>query len=367
MSQPTPYERLYSFTDWQTVNPSKPLPASEVDAELNSIKFSSDQVLSNLALIQRDDGKLGNQTVTAESMSASALALILQGSYTPRGAWVASTTYAAGDLAEFNSATYLCLIAHTSSASFANDKETKWILIANGALQGGASTVELFAGTGSQTVFNLANSYGSVNSATIFVGGVAQIPTQNFTLNGTILTFVTAPPAPSVGGQKNIMVRGTGVEAQLAADAATTQAANAQGYANAAAASAASASASAVTATSGVNAAQASAVSAATSASNAANSAAEAASAVSSTNLPTSLIGQSQRVLRVNTAETGYELVTSAALPVFYGFVLSADGTDLMLTTDRSNTYKTSDFTSWGIQENVNFAITNNELVLTTI
>jgi hypothetical protein len=365
MSQPTAYARLYSFTDWQTVNPTKPLPGSELDAELNSIKFSSDQVLTNLALIQRDDGKLGNQTVTAESMSASALALILQGSYNPRGAWAASIVYAVGDLAEFNSATYLCLIAHTSTASFATDKVTKWLLIANGALSGGASTVELFSGTGSQTVFNLANSYTNVNAATVFVGGVAQIPTQTFTLSGTVLTFVTAPPAPSVGGQKNVMVRGTGVDAQIAVDGAATQAANALGYANAAAASAASASASASTATGGVNAATASAASAATSATNAANSAAEAASAVSSTNLPTSLIGQSQRVLRVNTGETGYELVASAALPVFYGFVLSDDGTDLMLRTDRSNTYKTSDFTSWGIQENVTFAITDNELALT--
>lgn len=273
MSQPTAYARLYSFTDWQTVNPTKPLPGSELDAELNSIKANSDQVLTNLALIQRDDGKLANQTVTAESMSASALALILQGNYNPRGAWAASVVYAVGDLAEFNSATYLCLIAHTSTASFATDKVTKWLLIANGALSGGATTVELFSGTGSQTVFNLATSYTNVNSAVVFVSGVAQIPTQNFTLSGTVLTFITAPPAPSVGGQKNVMVRGTGVEAQLAVDNAATQAANALGYANAASASSSAATASQASALASQNSATASASTATTQAGIATNQA----------------------------------------------------------------------------------------------
>ncbi|CAB5178553.1 hypothetical protein UFOVP156_10 [uncultured Caudovirales phage] len=295
MSQPTAYARLYSFTDWQTVNPTKPLPASELDAELNSIKASSDQVLTNLAIIQRDDGKLANQTVTAESMSASALALILQGSYNPRGAWVASTAYAAGDLAEFNSATYLCLIAHTSTASFATDKLTKWLLIANGALSGGASTVELFSGTGSQTVFNLATSYTNANSAVVFVSGVAQIPTQNFTLSGTVLTFVTAPPAPSVAGQKNVMVRGTGVEAQLAVDAASTQAANAQGYANAASASSSAATAS-----------QASALASQTSATTSASTATtQAATATAQANTATTQAGIATAQAGISTTQAG--------------------------------------------------------------
>lgn len=241
MSQPTPYERLYSFTDWQTVNPSRPLPGSEVDAELNAVKLTSDQTRENLALIQRDDGRLANQSVTPESLSAGALAMISQGEYVPRGTWVTATAYAVGDLVEFNAATYLCLIAHTS-ATFGTDlTAAKWLLIANGALSGGNSALDLFTGDGTTTVFTLSYSYSGSNAATVFVGGVAKIPTEDFTIVGDELTLIVAPPVPGVPGAKNVMVRGTGVEAQLAADQAVTQAANAAASAVDAAASEAAA------------------------------------------------------------------------------------------------------------------------------
>ena len=236
MSQPTPYNRLYNFTDYQTVNPTKPLPATNLDAELNAIELTTDQVLTNLALLQRDDGKLANQLVSPESLSAATLAIISQGEYNPRGAWSgASVAYAVNDLVTYNAATYQCIVAHTSTASFANDNTSGyWLLIANGALQGGGQAVDLYEGNASTRIFTLSYNYASSNAATVFVAGVAQIPTQDFTISGTTLTFVTAPPAPSVAGRKNIMVRGTGVEAQLAADLATTQATNASGYAAAA-------------------------------------------------------------------------------------------------------------------------------------
>jgi hypothetical protein len=270
MAQPTPYQRLYDFSDFQTVNPSRPLPGSNLDAELDAVKLTTDQLRANIGLIQRDDGKLANQSVTTESLSAGALAMIHQGEYNPRGSWAASLTYALGDVIEFNAATYLCIVAHTSTPSFANDRTAGlWLLIANGALTGQSTAVDLFQGTGSQTVFTLSFTYSGNNAAVVYVSGVAQIPGQDFTISGTTLTFVSAPPAPSVAGRANVMVRGTGVEAQLAADAAGTSAANAQGFANSASSSATSAAAS-------QTAAAASQTAAATSASNAASSATSA-------------------------------------------------------------------------------------------
>jgi hypothetical protein len=274
MSQPTPYNRLYNFNDYQTINPTKPLRGSEVDAELDAVKLTTDQLRANIGLIQRDDGKLANQSVTTESLSAGALAMIHQGEYVPRGAWVAARVYALGDLVTFNAATYLCIVAHTSVPQFANDlAANKWLLIANGALVGGGQAVDLFEGTGSQTAFTLTFNYAGNNAAVVFVGGVAQIPTQDFTISGTTITFVVAPPAPSVAGRKNIMVRGTGVEAQLAADLATTQATNAAASATAAQNAAATAAADAAAAVSPqVAAAAASATAAAGSATAAAAS-----------------------------------------------------------------------------------------------
>ena len=275
MAQPTPYTRQYDFSDYQTVNPSKPLRGSEVDAELDAIKLTTDQLRTNIGLIQRDDGKLANQSVTPESLSAGALAMIHQGEYTPRGAWAGTVAYVLGDVVDFNAATYLCIVAHTSTASFATDNAAgRWLLIANGALQGGGQAVNLFEGNGTQTVYTLSFTYNGNNAATVFVAGVAQIPGQDFTIVGNTLTFVSAPPAPSVAGRNNVMVRGTGVEAQLAADAAQTAAANAQGFSTAASNSATAALAS-------QNAAAASQSAAATSATNAANSASSASSSAS--------------------------------------------------------------------------------------
>lgn len=289
MSQPTPYSRLYNFTDYQTVNPTKPLPATNLDAELNAVELTLDETLTNLAQIQRDDGKLVNQVVTPESLSAATLAIISQGEYNPRGNWAASTAYAVGDLVTYNAATYLCITANTSTPSFATDNSAGyWLLIANGALQGGGQAVDTFSGNAAQTTFTLSYAYASSNAATVFVAGVAQIPTQDFTIVGTTLTFVSAPPSPSVAGRKNIMVRGTGVEAQLAADLANTASADAQGYAaaalsskNAAAASQTAAAASQTAAATSATAAAASQSAASTSQTAAAGSATAAASSAS--------------------------------------------------------------------------------------
>jgi hypothetical protein len=297
MPQPTPYNRLYNFTDWQTVNPSKPLPGTELDAELNAVKLTSDQTRANLGLIQRDDGRLANQTVTPDSLSAASLALISQGQYTPRGAWAATTVYAAGDVVEFNLATYLALSAHTADIAFATDLAAgRWLLLANAALSGGAQAVDLFAGDGTTTQFQLSINYANSDAVQVFVNGVAQVPVQDFTVSADQITFVLAPPAPSVIGTSNVMVRGTSVEVQIAASQATAAELNAQGYAaaalvsqgaalsseQAAAGSASAASGSAAAALASQQAASNSASAASGSASAASGSASAASSSASS-------------------------------------------------------------------------------------
>lgn len=327
MTQPTPYTRLYDFSDFQTVNPSRPLPATELDAELDALKLTTDDLRGNLALIQRDDGALANLSVSPESLSAGALAMIHQGEYNPRGAWAAATAYALGDVIGYNGATYLAIIAGTSTASFANDNTAgRWLLIANGALQGGGQAVDLYSGNGTQTAFTLSFNYVGNNAATVFVAGVAQIPGQDFTIVGSALTLVTAPPAPAVAGRKNVMVRGTGVEAQLAADAATTAANNSQGYASAAlasqtaagssqtaaAASAATATAQAATATAQATTATTKASEANTSATNASASAASAStSATTATTQATT--ATTQATTATTQAATATAQATSAA------------------------------------------------------
>lgn len=316
MAQPTPYTRQYDFSDYQTVNPTKPLRGSEVDAELDAVKLTTDQLRANIGLIQRDDGKLANQSVTPESLSAGALAMIHQGEYTPRGAWDDAVAYVLGDVVDFNAATFLCIEAHTSTASFATDNaDGYWLLIANGALQGGGQAVDLFEGDGTQTAFTLSFTYQGNNAATVFVAGVAQIPGQDFTIVGTTLTFVSAPPAPSVAGRNNVMVRGTGVEAQLAADLAATSATNAQGFATSASNSATAALASQNAATASQSAAATSATNAATSASGASSSASTATTqATSATNSATAAAAsQSAAATSATNASTSENAASGSA------------------------------------------------------
>lgn len=55
-------------------------------------------------------------------------------------------------------------------------------------------TANTFSGTGSQTAFTLSAAPGSVQSLLVFVSGVRQTPTTDYTFSGTTLNFVSAPP-----------------------------------------------------------------------------------------------------------------------------------------------------------------------------
>lgn len=58
MAQPTPYEREFNFSNQQAATPSDPIPAPHLDAELNRVKLTTDEILANLALFQNDEGEV---------------------------------------------------------------------------------------------------------------------------------------------------------------------------------------------------------------------------------------------------------------------------------------------------------------------
>ena len=78
--------------------------------------------------------------------------------------------------------------------------------------------------------------------------------------------------------------------------------------------------------------------------------------------LPDSLTGARGMLLKVKADESGYELVNTAALPRFYGFHLSSDGSELLLTEGRDADVDVQDFLAWTLSEGVTFAIHNNAL-----
>ena len=96
--QPIQYNRVYDFTGYQTSSPSIPLPGNQVDAELNAIEATTDAIRANLAIIQRDDTLLGNNTVHPDAFTVASQALIAgSAGWQPRGAWLTGTAYAVKD------------------------------------------------------------------------------------------------------------------------------------------------------------------------------------------------------------------------------------------------------------------------------
>ena len=77
---PTNYDRQYNFEDFQTLNPTAPLPGQEIEAELNNIELSVNQTILRLNELQNSDGslKIGSslsaQTVALATTTATAVA-----------------------------------------------------------------------------------------------------------------------------------------------------------------------------------------------------------------------------------------------------------------------------------------------------
>ncbi|KAB7783662.1 right-handed parallel beta-helix repeat-containing protein [Methylorubrum populi] len=106
-----PYNRVYSFQNFQAGNPSRPLPADQVDAEFNEVKLSLDQTQSNLKKIQRSDGALANGVVTKDSLAPS-----MSIGFTFRGAWAVDTSYAEGDGVAYGTKFYRARLSMLSAA-----------------------------------------------------------------------------------------------------------------------------------------------------------------------------------------------------------------------------------------------------------
>lgn len=123
MSQPTPYTRQYNFRNFQTVNPTVPLPGDKVDIEFNAVRGTLDQTLANLRLIQRDDGRLANGSVGVSQMDGSLISL---GFERPTN-WATATSYVVDSAVFQSNKLYICLVAHTSSVFATDLANGKWV------------------------------------------------------------------------------------------------------------------------------------------------------------------------------------------------------------------------------------------------
>jgi len=133
MTQPTAYTRQADFSSFEASNPTDPKSGASLDAEFDAVKVTTDQVRSNLAILQRDDTLLGNNTVHVEALSSAVKALLSAEAGTIRGAWLTATAYVVKDVVVESGLTYICAVAHTSG-TFATDlAAVKWVKISSAA------------------------------------------------------------------------------------------------------------------------------------------------------------------------------------------------------------------------------------------
>jgi hypothetical protein len=147
MAQPTYYDRLYSFSTWQSQHPSDPLPGDEVDAELNAIKATSDEVIANLALIQRDDGELANESVGLAQLKPEVSVGVA-----PAVMWTADTDFAVNDTVFNELILYRCIEAHTSTDTFDGSKFTELADLSSLTLVDGSVTTAKLADAAVTTI-----------------------------------------------------------------------------------------------------------------------------------------------------------------------------------------------------------------------
>lgn len=167
MAQPPTYTRQYDFTNFQTSNPSTPLPANQVDIEYNAVKQTLDAINTNLALIQRDDGALANNSVGADQLS-SEISLGLRSV----ADWATGTVYVVNDGVWQDGVLYRCDVAHTSTV-FATDLAAEyWSVLVDLASEVDSEVASVVAAT-------VDGAASAAATAAMTAVGVPPVPGSN--------------------------------------------------------------------------------------------------------------------------------------------------------------------------------------------
>lgn len=125
MSQPPKYAPVYSFAAEMGTT-----TGVHLDAEFASVASVIGAIEANLALIQRDDGGIANQSVGANAFTSDALALIGSAAkWTPLGFWLTGTNYVVGNVVETGSTSYVCSVAHTAGTFAVDHAAGYWVVI----------------------------------------------------------------------------------------------------------------------------------------------------------------------------------------------------------------------------------------------
>lgn len=141
MTQASRYFRATDFAEEEATNVGgrSTVRTARVSYELDTLGDSHNRVITNLALIQRDDGEIRDSMVKLHALSGDVNKYLTAVGGVPRGLWAAATAYALRDVVNSDGSTYICCVAHTSGV-FATDLAVpNWLLLQLGTTSGAAS------------------------------------------------------------------------------------------------------------------------------------------------------------------------------------------------------------------------------------
>ena len=165
MSQPTPYTTSTDFSQQEAINASgrSTVNTSALDAELANIETTLDQALANMALLQRDDGRLKDLACEVHTLSPEVLNLM--GGFRARGLWTAGTAYSVKDIASNAEYVYLCKTEHTSGPEFDEQFWTRFGFSGGADAAQAAAAAQVSANNASLSAGAAATSAGAANTA----------------------------------------------------------------------------------------------------------------------------------------------------------------------------------------------------------
>jgi len=139
--QPTSYSPATAFADDERNNTGgrSTVRTDRVDAELAAIAISVNQIIANLALIQRDDGVLKDASVDTFNLTSACKAFLLATKWNAAGLWGTAKVYAVNDLVDMGGAAYVSAVAHTSGVFATDYAAGKWQIFTSSSSAGSLS------------------------------------------------------------------------------------------------------------------------------------------------------------------------------------------------------------------------------------
>lgn len=186
MPQPPPYSRAFDFSVFAPA--TVPEHGVRTNAEYDNIATTLAAVRTNLARIQRDDGRLANASVYLETLHNSLRAYF--GGFTPRGTWGAATAYAVKDsVTGPDGDTYICVTAHTSGVFATDLAANRWqALFGTDSTLNAATTV---LATGTSTARSLGDRFAEELNVLDF-GAIDDGTGDNSTAFGNAISVAAA-------------------------------------------------------------------------------------------------------------------------------------------------------------------------------